>query len=344
MSANDRRLNTSEDAPKGKPEPSQLGIKERQQYESRIAELERKIEEIEKENMLDERALTMTQYGNPRELAVIKERVALAPYGAGLDERGRAMVAQIAYMLDWNPFFDLHAFPSKGKLCIMPDYKKLLAMVREHTRINYSERPATIAEREQWGVGDGEVAFIVEITEVDTFLDFAKAGAAEHYKPVVGIGIWRKGDNIPGTWTAEMVAGKRALRKALYQLTSFDIVSDRFRDALSKAGLTGASEDNDGFLVDMPQIINSDWWTDKQTRQRFWIALGKLGYSKKAEVAKLMQLHITDTESRDQWEQQMAQFPDLDNALSYATVCHENKQQSVVDGGIIDHAPQVPEA
>ena len=334
----DRRLDTNKEAPKGKPEPSQMDIKERQQYENRIAELERQVNELEKENMLDERALTLTQYGDRRELAVIKERVALAPYGATLDERGRAMVAQIAYMLDWNPFFDLHAFPSKGKLCIMPDYKKLLAMVREHTRINYSERPATIEEREQWGVGDGEVAFIVEITEVDTFLDFAKAGAAEHYKPVVGIGIWRKGDNIPGTWTPEMVAGKRALRKALYQLTSFDIVSERFRDALAKAGLTGASEDNDGFMVDLPgnpQIEPGDWWNDSQQRQRFWIELGKLGYSKKSEVASLLHVNVVNVDDSASWLQHMAQFPDLENALAYARACDENnKQSNVIDGEI----------
>lgn len=320
-------------------------IIERQDYESRIAQLQRQIEEMETKHMTDQKEIALAQYGEPRALQVVKERVALAPYAASLDDRGRAMVAQIAYMLDWNPFFDMHAFASKGKLVIMPDYKKLLSMVREQQRINYRERPMTSKEREQWGVRDGEIAFAVEITEVDTFMDYAKNGVASEYNPVMGIGIWRPGDNIPATWTAEMVAKKRGLRNGLSQLASYKIVTDRFRMALQGAGFGNAEETEDGFSVELANETGgrSDWWNDNPRRQRFWIELGKMGYDKKSDVAKVLNFNIVNSDKSDNWADCMAQFPDLENAIAYARVCVENAKQTseesapeVIEGEVVE--------
>jgi len=327
-----------------------LIAEDRDRYADENQNLKKRLEELEQKQMTDQRELALAQYGEPHALQVVKERVALAPYGANLDDRGRAMVAQIAYMLDWNPFFDMHAFASKGKLVIMPDYKKLLSMVREQQRINYRERPMTSKEREQWGIKDGEIAFAVEITEVDIFMDYAKNGVADQYNPVLGIGIWRPGDNIPATWTAEMVAKKRGLRNGLSQLASYKIVTDRFRAALQGAGLGSAEETEDGFTVELPAETGgiADYWNDNPQRQRFWIEMGKLGYDKKSDVAQVLNFKINNPNDSKEWAKHMNQFPDLENALAYARVCVENAKQQdgqvneqahVIDGEVIEDKP-----
>lgn len=328
-------------------------ILERQSDAGKIAELQRKINELEKSNMEQERSLTLTQYGDKRELAVVKERVALAPYAANLNDAGRAMVAQICFLLDWNPFFDLHPFINKkGKLCLVPDYKKMISMAKEHQRLNDSSRVMTETERHEHGLAETQIGYVTEIKEVDTFLEFARAGVADQYVPVVGYGIVSKGESVPKTWTPAMLSRKRSQRHAFGQLTPYKIVSKRFQDALMQIGALSVTDTGDGFEVEAPDTVGASddvpllvsanhFWGDKAQRQAFWIAAKALGKNKSA-IAAALDISNQVTDDSATWAPFMKQFPDLENAIAYVDVVAENlKQQSdeestapeVVQGG-----------
>ena len=364
----DRRINGPvapvKPAPKDEQPPRvrpRWNIIERQDYEIEITELKHKIEELESKVMEQEKSLVITQYGDKRSLETVKERVGLVPYAANLDERGRAMVAQICWMLDWNPFFDMHAFKSGGKLVLMPDYKKLMSMAKEQQRINHDSRPMTEQEQQEVGLKDGQVGYVTEVKEIDTFLEFAKAGVADQYSPVVGYGIYSyahknkdgkqvQSDNVPNTWTPEMVAKKRSIRNALYQLTNYKIVTKRFRDALMQIGAVAVGETDDGFQVDIPDQLPegepasaNHFWEDPKQRQRFWIS-AKVISKKKSEIATALGFKIEDPEDSAQWAEHMAQFPDLENAIAYVNVVAENVKQEAPETGQESDSPVIIDA
>jgi hypothetical protein len=219
-----------------------------------IERLRREIKDLQEKNkMQNNDNLALTMYGEKKELEVVRERVSLTTYGANLDKAGCSMVAQLCWLMDWNPFFDVHAFETGGRVVVMPDYKKVLEIVREKERINYESRPMTPAERTAYGLDDKQVGFITEITEVDTFLEFVKAGVGDQYHRIKGAGVWSPGDQIAKTWTKEMVAEKRSLRKALAHLTSYKIASKRLQQALMQAGALMVEETEDGFVFDAPK-------------------------------------------------------------------------------------------
>lgn len=337
---------------------------ERDRVVNENIELKKQMAKLEDKVSEQERSLVITQYGDKKDLEVVKERVALVPYAANLNERGRAMVAQICYLLDWNPFFDMHAFESKGRLVLMPDYKKLMSMAKEQQRINHHSRPMTAKERQEVGLKDYQVGYVTEVKEIDVLLEFAQAGIADQYDPIIGYGIYSHAhkqdtkdipaDNVPNTWTPEMVAKKRSIRNALYQLTNYKIVTKRFREALMQIGAVSVAEGDDGFTVDMPEQVGAGvtdepvptlsgyWWGDPKQRQAFWKAAKAIS-SHKSKIAQALNFEIDgDPDNSDNWKEHMAAFPDLENAIAYVNAVAESSAPDVPVIDPEDHTPEPP--
>lgn len=192
-------------------------------------------------------------YGEKHEMAVVKERLALAPFAKDMTAPEITYVAQVAGFLRWNPFFDMYAFKNKKnqQITIMPSYQKMVDLVRQDG-VDLRSRPATIKEREDYGVKEGQIAFVTEATDRKAFFEYVKAGCAEYYKPQIGIGIWKPGDNVPETWTPEQVARKRSLRQVASLMGAMQIAMRQVLEAISKSGATLVSETDDGYVIQTP--------------------------------------------------------------------------------------------
>jgi hypothetical protein len=241
-----------------------LGI-EFNDLRARVNVLEMK-PEMEQFRMEKIKATAIQMYGSRGDLAEIKSRAMLHPSYKSIGEEGLSYLVQVCFLMNWNPFFDCYAFKGKnGQICIIPEYKKLIENARQAERIQYDTRPMDQLERDTHGLNEGEIGFRAELVQVDTAIALSAAGLAHLIKPLVGWGVWKKGDNVPTTWTPAMVAEKRALRNLFKQLQVNKEFNDRFHTAMQQAAVElGAKveESEDGYNVELAKpgdVIEGDF-------------------------------------------------------------------------------------
>lgn len=249
MTANDRRITDLPDSKAARPGDGQAQNVELADLRAANADLKRQLEQAAEKNS------ALALYGEPRENAVIRDRLMLAPWAKDLTDKEVTYVAQVAALLRWNPYFDLYAFKTGGKMIIMADYKKLIDLVREEYKgkIDMRTRPATVKEREDYGIKEDDKAFITEVIERDVFFEYVKNECAHLYPPTIGVGIWHKGESVPATWTPEMRARTRSLRDAMYQMGAYQIAMRKVQEALVNAGAKNITVSDGDFVVEIAE-------------------------------------------------------------------------------------------
>lgn len=182
----------------------------------------------------------LQRFGTRAELTEITSRVKLYDAASDLDEKGVQLVAQMAYMTGWIPFIDFHAFIHKGKVCIMPDYKRLV-QDSDPGNLSWSFRQMTAQERKERFVdampnAKRIVGMVCELVEISKAKELAAAGLAHLYKPVLGFATIDLDKDYTMNARDPLKRGEiRALRDALNQTAKGQQAQDHFRAQLREA-------------------------------------------------------------------------------------------------------------
>ena len=174
-------------------------LKLRQDYEAKLAEKDRKINELEmaivnaknaERRLPDQRALTL--YGQQGAMTDALAMVSKSPKFKDLNENEHKYVAAVALATGLHPEWHIHAFKSGGKLVVTPDYKALfqLALKEYHVtrdrRLNAEEMLARgISQKD---IDEGAIAVEVQVIDLKKKILCDHAGV--EYPPTVGYGIW----------------------------------------------------------------------------------------------------------------------------------------------------------
>lgn len=175
-------------------------------------------------------------------------------YAQKYGELQRRAIAQIAwhFKLNPNPGLDLlYVWPQDGKLMIHISYKAWLAMALRYKKFVHSYRRLSDDEAAKRGnVNPGDIVVLCEVIDFDTVEKLSKLKALgmdidlndDKYK-VVGVGVWRKGDQTPKGRDAEWVAMKRATKDAMSRL-----IAASFN--LQMPDVPGYDTDSDSWIIE----------------------------------------------------------------------------------------------
>lgn len=186
-------------------EPPVWFLKFRQDKESEVAALKRRVNELEMAIMhhATEQTRALSIYGSPNALVELTEQVAMSPKFADLTPQEHKYVASVGLASGLNPEFHLHAWKQSKRvkvgdqwktvqiLSILPDYKALMAaapdpIMVDERRLSVDEmRERKIAEQD---ITDGAIAY--EVTGYNLkHATMAKAAGLPYY-PFKGFGWW----------------------------------------------------------------------------------------------------------------------------------------------------------
>jgi hypothetical protein len=210
------------------------------------------------------------RFGTREELTEITERVQLNDAAQELDARGVRLVAQVSYMTGWIPFLDFHAFKHKGKVCIMPDYKRLV-QDSDPGNLSWSFRVMSDQERKDRLIDkmddpDQIVGVVCELVEISKAKELAAAGLSHLYRPVLGYGVIDLSKDRTIAHRDPMKRGEiRALRDALNQTAKGQQAQDHFRSMLRDASKTAQlpepiyDDEADGYTLPDGEAIEGDF-------------------------------------------------------------------------------------
>lgn len=156
------------------------------------------------------------------------EHDVLVAYGQKYGDLQRRAIAQIAwhYKLNPNPGLDLlYVWPQDGKLVIHLSYKAWLAMALRYKKFVHSYRRLSDDDAAKRGANPGDIVVLCEVIDFDTIEKLSQLKTLgmninlddDKYK-VIGVGVWKKGDQTPKGRDAEWVAMKRATKDAMCRL------------------------------------------------------------------------------------------------------------------------------
>lgn len=241
-------------------------IRMRADYEATISRLERQVSELENAIMESRSAqqsaakTALELYGESRDVKLLATRLnVILPNASDLGATGVALIAQIAiaHGLDPLPGSDhIYGWTRTNKktgekeIVVTIGYKGLLHLARKQVRFNYQSRPMTQEEREEHGLKTGEHGYITTLYEIENAIECRQAGIP--YFPIVGIGIWRIGDEFAKGRSPAWNAKKNSLKDALRQIA---VTGQRLADALDAAfmeagkQLAGAQFNGDDLYV-----------------------------------------------------------------------------------------------
>lgn len=255
---NDRRLGalpTTQPTPR--PDPDSIpprvwpkwALLMRQEYESKLAAAQRRINELEsaimqteKANRIADNTRALAAYGSGDDVKGLTNRLTyMLPNANEIGTPGVALVAQIAiaHGLDPLPGADhLYAWKQRNKrtgkdeVQVVIGYKGLLHLARKQTRFTYQSRPMTPDERAEHGIADqpAAVGYVTTLYILADAIECQKAGIP--YYPLVGTAVWRPGDEVPRGRTPAWVAKKNSLKDALRQVVTTGV---RLQEALDNA-------------------------------------------------------------------------------------------------------------
>lgn len=240
-------------------------IKMKWDYEAKIAQLERRIAELEESVMhtaQQQRALAtldrrVSLYGTEQVLQEMTVQVALSPKFQDLSPAEQRYVAMVGLVTGLTPEFYLHAWRQKKRvktnrgwedqevLTVMPDYKALIVrsrpLMEKVRRLTADEmRARGIPEQD---IQEGSIAYVIEGYELDQALKCRQAGIP--YEPKTGFGWWpamktvndaRKPNDVPNGRDGAWVAEKRARRDLYNQFADLTISLPSIRGATLEDG------------------------------------------------------------------------------------------------------------
>lgn len=263
--SDDRRIRTDQPDPKrgifrrSRSNDPDL-VRERNDHAAEIARLEQQNWDLQvalaksanaQRHEEDERQRALVQYGGDSEQAICKG-VRMSPRYSKLTDDQCLYVARVALLTGLNPEFELHPFPTDGKLVLVPDYKGL-ARLADRRHLMLKDRRLTKEEMIARGVPDrdieeGAIGWLVEGYELDKAQE-AKAAGIE-YQPLTGFAwwpaqkdeyVWKEGrtgkkykeltgnrvaNDVPNGRDGAWVAWKRAFRALFNQITDLGIKLD----------------------------------------------------------------------------------------------------------------------
>lgn len=285
-----RRMAPREDTPPR--EWPVWALKLRQEYEARIAQLEREKSSLEAAMVAARRAqremndTALTLYGGSTALQEVTKQVSISPKFASLNAQEHEYVGRIALATGLNPEFHIHAWTAEvydrevkakvRKLFVMPDYKALIQLSKRDY-LMLKERRLTADEMRERGIPErdieeGSIAYVVEGYELDKAALAKQAGI--EYEPLRGFGWWaakkddvawngaerkmlptgkRIDNDVPQGRDGAWVAWKRAIRALYNQLADLTL---KFNQPV---GVATADEDTWVFeTADTPMVIDAE--------------------------------------------------------------------------------------
>ena len=181
--------------------------------------------------------VALEQYGERDALSEMVHRVKhCVPNGKRLKDAEVLSLAQVALATGLNPFTgEIWYIPGKGP---MAGIKGLRRRAREQSTYSVTLRAMSSVELEDHNVELGDVGRICELFRHDVLQKAVEINriAGEMVvpvKPILGVGIWRKGDQIASSKSSTWMADKRAEADALRK--GFDLTELQYSDEVNGA-------------------------------------------------------------------------------------------------------------
>ncbi len=258
----DRRITGAESAPRAVREDQPPAVwpvwalKVRQDYEAKLAALQRRVDELEStmvetdaaRRKADGQSKALALYGESAEVKDLTQRLTfILPNAEEIGQKGVALVAQIAiaHGLDPMPGSDhVYAWKKNNTLTVAIGYKGLLYLARQQVHFTHRTRAMLEEERREHNLREDQVGYITELYEIDKAVECHRLGLP--YFPIIGMAIWapviqhHKKDG--STWNeyndppsgkdGVWVCRKNSLKDALRQITDTGV---RMKGALDAA-------------------------------------------------------------------------------------------------------------
>lgn len=193
------------------------------------------VETREEETSMTKKDVALQQYGERDELSEMVHRVKhCVPNGKRLKDAEVLSLAQIALATGLNPFTgELWYIPGKGP---MPGIKGERRRAREQSTYSVTLRAMRANEMEEHNVKMGDVGRICELFRHDILqraveINKTAGEMVIPIKPILGVGIWRKGDQIASSKSSTWMADKRAEADALRK--GFDLTELQYSDEVN---------------------------------------------------------------------------------------------------------------
>lgn len=136
-----------------------------------------------------------------------------------LDNHEMNAIALIAFNMELDPspgVGHLYAWKKGGKFIMMIGYQGYLHKAQQQHQFVHDTREMTETERAAHGLKDGEVGAICELFDNEKAQQWRAMGMEP--RPIKGMAIWRKGDNVPTSKSPLWVAEKNAVKDAIRRL------------------------------------------------------------------------------------------------------------------------------
>jgi len=187
------------------------------------------------ETNMTTKKLALQQYGEREALSEMVHRVKhCVPNGKRLKDAEVLSLAQVALATGLDPFTgEIWYIPGKGP---MAGIKGLRRRAREQSLYSVYPRFMSNSEMEDHSIELGDVGRICELSRFDVLQKAVEINkmAGEMVipvKPILGVGIWRKGDQIASSKSKTWMADKRAEADALRK--GFDLTELQYSDEVN---------------------------------------------------------------------------------------------------------------
>lgn len=187
----------------------------------------------EETNMTEQ--VTLEKYGGRDALSEMMYRVKQCiPGGKRLQDDEVRSLAQVSLATGLDPFTgEIWYIPGKGP---MAGIKGLRRRAREQSTFSVTLRAMRDSEPEEHNLKPGDVGRICELYHhavLRSAVEINKAAGemVVPIKPILGVGIWRKGDQIASSKSAAWMADKRAEADALRR--GFDLTELQYSDEVN---------------------------------------------------------------------------------------------------------------
>lgn len=179
--------------------------------------------------------VALEKYGERAALTEMMYRIKhCVPNGNRLSDIEVKSLAQVSIATGLNPFTgEIWYIPGKGP---MAGIKGLRRRAREQSTYSVTLRAMRNGELEEHNIKPGDVGRICELFRHDVLqkaveINRAAGEMVVPVKPLLGVGIWRKGDQIASSKSSTWMANKRAEADALRQ--GFDLSELAYSDEIN---------------------------------------------------------------------------------------------------------------
>ena len=203
-------------------------------HKEMIRHADRCVGKTKEETSMTENA-ALQQYGERDTLSEMTYRIKqCVPGGTRLQDNEVKSLAQVSLATGLNPFTgEIWYIPGKGP---MAGIKGLRRRARKQSTYSVTLRAMRNDEPEEHNIKPGDVGRICELFRHDILAKAVEINRAAGemvipVKPILGIGIWRKGDQIASSKSATWMADKRAEADALRK--GFDLSELQYSDEVN---------------------------------------------------------------------------------------------------------------